>query len=117
MPIYEFICQKCQAKSSIFVRSVSANFTHLCPKCGSDDLVRTMSSFAYHKSLQSIHEEAGEPRLNPGPDYYKDPRNIGRYVEKKFKDQGVEMPAQLKEEIRAAREGELPKELKEKIEA
>ena len=49
----------------------------------------------------------------PGSDYYKDPRNIGRWTEKRFKDMGMEMPAEIQQEIQAAREGELPGSLKE----
>ena len=117
MPIYEFICQKCHTKTNVFVKNISVSFTPVCSVCGSKDLIRTVSRFAYHKSIETIHEEAGEPRLSPGPDYYKDPRNIGRWTEKKFEEMGKEMPAELKGEIQAAREGELPKELKEKLEA
>ena len=51
----------------------------------------------------------------PGPEYYKDPRNIGRWTEKRFKEMGMEMPTEIKEEIQAAREGELPESLKEKL--
>ena len=116
MPIYEFLCQECHEKSSILLRNISAPVSHRCPECGSNDLVRTMSSFAYHRSMQSIHEAAGEPRLSPGPDYYKDPRNIGRWSEKKFQELGIEMPSQMKEDIKSYREGELPKPMKEKME-
>ena len=49
----------------------------------------------------------------PGLDYYKDPRNIGRWTEKKFQDMGVELPGQIQQQIQAAREGELPGSLKE----
>jgi hypothetical protein len=65
--------------------------------------------------MQTIHEEAGEPTMFPGPEYYKDPRNIGRWTEKRFKEMGMEMPTEIKEEIQAAREGELPESLKEKL--
>jgi ferritin-like protein len=51
--------------------------------------------------------------MNAPWDFYKDPRNIGRLTEKRFKDMGVDMPADVKQTIEAAREGELPKELKD----
>lgn len=75
--------------------------------------MRAVSSFAYHKSMATIHEESGEPQMFPTMDYYKDPRNIGRWAEKRFAEMGTEMPAQVKEQIQAAREGELPESLKE----
>jgi hypothetical protein len=72
-----------------------------------------VSTFAYHKSERTVHEESGEPSLTSGPDFYKDPRNIGRWTEKKFRDMGVDMPSELRESIDAARDGELPEALNE----
>ena len=113
MPIYEFFCQNCYRKTSILVRDVSTSFAPKCSFCGGTNLSRSISSFAYHKSLKTVWEESGEPTLHPGEDYYKDPRNIGRWVEKRFKEVGEEIPPQIQEEIQAAREGELPEPLKD----
>ena len=49
----------------------------------------------------------------PGPDYYRDPRNIGRWTEKRFQELGMELPGEIQQEIQAAREGEMPGPLKE----
>jgi putative FmdB family regulatory protein len=113
MPIYEFVCQDCHGKTSFLVRSISQPRDSKCSFCGSPRLSRVISNFAYHKSLGTVWEESGEPTLHPSEDYYKDPRNIGRWAEKKFQEMGQEMPAQLKEKIQAAREGELPEPLKD----
>jgi len=113
MPIYEFQCRACNKKSSFLIRSAAHSLSPACPACGSSDLVRTIASFAYHKSLQTIHEESGPPTRFPGPDYYKDPRNIGRWAEQKFQDMGVEMPSEVSEMIQAAREGVLPNSVKD----
>jgi len=123
MPIYEFLCNKCQRKASFFVRSVADSLSPTCPGCGSSNLQRCISSFAYHKSIKTIHEESGEPSVFPDPDYYKDPRNIGRSTEKRLKQLGVDMNSEeyrdtfagVKETIAAAREGELPKTLKDQL--
>jgi len=56
-------------------------------------------------------------------DYYKDPRNIGRHTEKRLKELGIDMDSEeyrdtfagVKETIAAAREGELPKTLKDQL--
>ena len=77
--------------------------------------MRVVSRFAYHKSMQAVWEESGEPKRSSGPDFFKDPRNVGRWTEKKFKEMGLDMPDSIKEEIQAAREGELPKSLKDKL--
>jgi len=113
MPIYEFLCQDCRKKTSILVRDISASFTPRCSFCGGTNLSRTISSFAHHKALKTVWEESGEPSLYPSADYYKDPRNIGRWVEKKFGEMGEEVPQQIQEKIQAAREGELPEPLKD----
>jgi len=113
MPIYEFRCQRCNTKFSILVRNWISFSNAKCPTCNSSNLQRVISSFSYHRSIKTIHEEAGEPRILPSSDYYRDPRNIGRWTEKRFKELGVEMPPQIREEIQAAREGEAPKSLKE----
>jgi len=113
MPIYEFMCQSCRKKSSFLIRNPLASFSPKCPSCGGSNLSRIISSFAYHKSLKTVWEESGEPTMHPSNDYYKDPRNIGRWAEKRFKEMGEEMPSQLQEKIQAAREGELPEPLKD----
>jgi len=48
-----------------------------------------------------------------GPDYYKDPRNIGRWAEKKFEEMGMDMPESTQQMIQAAREGEPPEPVKD----
>ncbi len=113
MPIYEFVCQNCRRRMSFLVRDISARFVPRCSSCGNTDLSRVISGFAYHKSLKTVWEDSGEPTMHPGDDYYKDPRNIGRLAEKKFRDMGQEMPSQIQEQIRAAREGVLPEPLKD----
>lgn len=86
MPIYEFLRQKCNIKTSLLIRKATDSLVVECPACGSSDLVPVVSSFAHHKSIKTIHDEASEPQMSPGPDYYKDPRNIGRWAEKRFKE-------------------------------
>jgi hypothetical protein len=38
----------------------------------------------------------------------EDPRQIGRWVEKRFQDYGMDVPSETREMIDAARDGELP---------
>ena len=113
MPIYEFACQNCYRKLSFLVRDISAPFISRCSFCGSNNLSRIISGFAYHKSLTTVWEESGKPTMHPGDDYYRDPRNIGRWVENKFQDMGQELPTQIKDKIQAARDGVLPEPLKD----
>lgn len=115
MPIYEFHCNRCQRKAAIFLRSINASLAPTCPACGSSDLVRIVSSFAYHKSEKARLEETGEPQRYPSLDYYKDPRNIGRWTEKRLKEMGIDMYSEghrdtfsgVGEMIAAARDGDM----------
>jgi putative FmdB family regulatory protein len=111
MPIYEFRCRSCRRRVSVFVRSVTADVQPRCDGCGGGELDRLVSGFAFHKSIGTIHEEFGEPPANPGLDYYKDPRNIGRWAEKRAEELGYDLPSEVSDMISAAREGELPSQI------
>ncbi len=113
MPIYEFICQNCHRRLIFLVRDISAPFAPKCSSCGNTNLSRAISGFAYHKPVKTVWEESGEPTMHTAENSYKDPRNIGRWVEKKFQDMGQELPSQVQEKIQAAREGVLPEPLKD----
>lgn len=111
MPIYEFKCQECSRLTSVFVRSMGASTEATCQHCGSRRLERIVSRFAYHKSEQTILEEYGsEPKRLED---YKDPRQIGRWVERKFKEYGMDVPDEARKMIDAAREGEFPELVKD----
>jgi putative FmdB family regulatory protein len=111
MPIYEYTCGACGRLTSVFVKSMSGDAKPACGHCGSKKLSRALSRFAYHKSGQRVLEEYGaEPRTL---DEYKDPRQIGRWVERKFDEYGMALPGEAREMIDAAREGEFPKPVDE----
>lgn len=52
MPIYEYICKKCNNKFEKLVRS-SDNKNPECPKCGDDKVEKVFSSFASCGSAHS----------------------------------------------------------------
>jgi putative FmdB family regulatory protein len=111
MPIYEYTCADCRRLTSVFTRSMDAEAKPTCKHCGSKKLARAFSKFAYHKSAQRILEEHGaEPRAL---DDYKDPRQIGRWAERKFEEYGMDLPDEAREMIDAAREGEFPSPVNE----
>jgi putative FmdB family regulatory protein len=106
MPIYEYTCEKCGRLTSVFMKSMTSEVKAACKHCGSKKLSRALSRFAYHKSTARVLEEHGaEPK---SLDEYKDPRQIGRWVERKFDEYGMDLPDQAREMIDAARDGEMP---------
>jgi putative FmdB family regulatory protein len=50
MPVYEFACNACGANVSVFVRSMSSPVSSACERCGSQDLRRLVSKFAFTRS-------------------------------------------------------------------
>ena len=111
MPIYEYRCGSCDRVSSFFTRSIAAALTPVCSHCQSGDMQRRMSTFAMGKTTQSVQEQYPASGATSPLDYYHDPRNIGRNVEESFQRHGVEMPPSVRDNIDAARQGSLPKEL------
>jgi putative FmdB family regulatory protein len=113
MPIYEFICQDCQKLTSVFVRSVSSDVSAVCSHCKSANLKRAVSRVSIGRTESQILEQYGVPEPGQGPDAYKDPRQIGRWVEKRFDEMGMELPPEARRMIDAAREGEFPEPVKD----
>lgn len=111
MPIYEYRCRACAKVSSFFLRSMNSELEPACSQCQSKDMERRMSSFAMGKTVASVHESFGPGSQHRSPDYYSDPRNIGRGVEQAFTKYGMEMPRSVRDNIDAARSGETPKGL------
>ena len=110
MPIYEYKCKKCQRLTSAFVRNPDREVVPKCQHCGGAT-ARALSRFAHHKGEQRVLEAYGAmPRT---AEEYKDPRQIGRWVEKKFDDYGMDLPDEARTMIDAAREGELPDAVKD----
>ncbi len=111
MPIYEYRCAVCSKLTSVFTRSINSPVSEGCRHCGSAKLERALSKFAVHRSEGDILRDYGDDpkRLED----YKDPRQIGRWAERKFDEFGMEMPREAREMIDAAREGEFPDPVKD----
>lgn len=105
MPIYEYRCQACEHVSSILVRSTRTELKPKCEHCGSKRMKRLMSRLSRVKSAGQVMDELGMP--DPGGSI-EDPRQIGRWVEKRFEDYGMEVPDETRDMIDAARDGEFP---------
>jgi putative FmdB family regulatory protein len=111
MPIYEFQCPECEHRFSVLERRIT-KVTPPCPECGHAETVRLISRVQVHQTEGSVHASSGSPG---SPGYYSDPRNIGRTTERRFEQMGVELPGSVKEQIQAARQGELPSKVKKEL--
>jgi putative FmdB family regulatory protein len=105
MPLYEYECAGCGRRFSILVRGASGGAPRTCPECGGADLRRAVSSFAFHKSLQSKAEQ-----LDPKYDKMLDAVNPDLSAEALTKRYGLDKPltAQQKKQFRRKMEGSSP---------
>lgn len=113
MPIYEYRCINCGYLTEAFRRSRQDAVPPACDHCGAKRTERAFSRFATPKTEAQVLEQYGTPDPGAGPEAYKDPRQIGRWAEKRFDEMGVEMPAEARRMINAARGGELPDPVKD----
>ena len=111
MPIYEYHCADCRRDSSVLVRSVRRHDPTAvrCEHCGSARVSRRISKVARLRTVQDVRDEYGD---RP-EDAYRDPRQIGRWVEERFESYGMELPEETREMIDAARDGDLPDAVKD----
>ena len=113
MPIYEYRCKDCGRITNVFVRTVTSTVPEpTCEHCGSASVDRAISKFAVARTQQQVLEDYGDPSLDRGSEY-RDPRQIGRWVENKFEQYGMDLPEEARDMIDAARDGEFPKPLDE----
>jgi len=116
MPIYEYRCSGCGGRTTVLVRRYNDLPKPVCAKCGSGEMVRLMSSFAYHRSQASRLEDfdTSKPR---GEDFYRDSRNIGLWAKKRARELGVdsETARQLDEVVDRAAEKALSGKLLDEL--
>ncbi|MDA1010709.1 MAG: zinc ribbon domain-containing protein [Chloroflexi bacterium] len=110
MPIYEYRCESCERVSSVFVRSLRAEVQPSCDHCGGTELRRIMSRVQRTRTRQDVVDAYGTP--GPG-EAYRDPRQIGSWVEDRFREYGVDLPDDARDMIDRAREGDLPDEVRD----
>lgn len=113
MPIYEYRCSSCAKVTEAFHRDLAKAKKPVCEHCGNTKTERAISRFATPKTEAQVMDQYGVPDPGAGPDAYKDPRQIGRWAEKRFEEMGVEMPQEAKQMIDAARGGDLPDPVKD----
>jgi putative FmdB family regulatory protein len=90
MPIYEYHCDGCGQRQSIFQRRIGVETAARCPQCGSGDLRRLISRFAVVRSTDDAFDDSALDGLDP-----EDPaamerwaRGMGEEMGSDFGDEG-----------------------------
>jgi putative FmdB family regulatory protein len=106
MPIYEYHCEVCNRLTTQLVFKPAEATPPACRACGSAQMRRVLSGFAYHRSEASRLAEFDASASNH-PDFYKDSRNVGLWAKKRAQDMGVDLGPSFDETVEKARTGKI----------
>ncbi len=109
MPVYEYRCNSCHRRVSIFFRGFSSITNPVCPNCGSENLTKLVSRFAVMKSEESRLEELADPSNLSGLDE-NDPKSIARWARKMGQEMGEDLGPEYEEMIDRMEAGEMPED-------
>jgi len=109
MPIYEFRCNRCRDRSSVFTRSISASISPICPHCGSTDLSRLISRVAVIHSEEELAAGLDDSSLAEVDE--DDPRSMARWVRRMSRQMGEPLNAEMEADLDRMEMGEMPEEL------
>ena len=112
MPIYEYRCNGCGRRVTIFLRSISELETKSprCSRCGSQDLTRLMSRVAVLRSEDSQMESLADPSTFGDLDE-NDPKSIGRWMRKMGREMGEDLGDEFGEVVDRLEAGENPEDI------
>ena len=112
MPIYEYRCQDCERRVSIFWRTFSEaeSGAPVCPRCDGTDLTRLVSRVRLVRSEESRLDDMAD--LNDLPDFDEsDPRSLGRWMRKMSAETGEDLGPEFEEVVGRLEAGENPEEI------
>lgn len=110
MPIYEYRCNCCQRRVSIFQRSIQGAGPAVCSHCGSSDLTRLVSRVAVLRSEESHLEDlASEASLADLDE--RDPRSVARWARRMGREMGEDLGPEFDEMVERMEAGETPEDL------
>ncbi len=106
MPIYEYRCQACRKRTSVFVRSMSSKVKAKCEHCGSPKLSRLISRVAVGRSRDGDFDDFDESMLADVDE--NDPRSVARFARRMRDEMGEDMGPDFDEAIEQMEAGEMP---------
>ncbi len=111
MPIYEFLCRRCNVIYQFYFKSAASASLPSCPRCGEKGLERVLSSFSTKRGGYS----AGSSESDPVPDLAgldeSDPRSVARAIRSMADEMGEDLGPELNEAIGRLEAGEDPEKV------
>jgi putative FmdB family regulatory protein len=112
MPIYEFFCGSCNMIYQFLVRTSGSEIRPACPRCGSIELERVMSTFS--TSSRKSSGDTSDTAL-AGLDE-SDPKSMARAIRSMADEMGEDLGPELEEAISRLEAGEDPEEIERSLE-
>ena len=106
MPIYEFRCNSCRRRTSVFTRSIGAPVAAVCEHCGSTDLSRLISRVTVRRSEGDSFDGFDESALADVDE--NDPKAMARWVRKMSREMGEPLDAEMEANLERMEGGEMP---------
>jgi len=105
VPIYEFRCNSCRRRTSVFTRSIGAPITAICEHCGSTDLARLVSRVSVVRPEGGSLDSFDESSLADVDE--NDPRSMARWVRKMSHQTGEPLDAEMEANLERMEAGEM----------
>jgi len=112
VPIYEYHCNSCRRRASIFQRSIQDAAAVVCSHCGSTDLTRLISRVAVLRSDESHLEDLASDASLADLDE-SDPRSVARWARRMGREMGEELGPEFDEMVERMEAGEMPEDIGE----
>lgn len=110
MPIYEYRCQDCGRRMSMWVMKIGGEPDKPCPRCGSHNLVKLISRVSTLRSADSDGDDMPAALSDMSNVDENDPRSIARWARKLGKELGEDAGPELDEMLDRMEAGEMPDE-------
>jgi putative FmdB family regulatory protein len=117
MPIYEYRCNNCNKKSSIFFRSISQaeqGGELSCPRCGGNSLRKLFSRFAFSRAADEGQEIYEFDKMMSGVDE-DDPKSVARWAKNMSREVGEDFGSEFDEAMERIESGEEPESVLDEV--
>jgi putative FmdB family regulatory protein len=115
MPIYEYLCRRCNTIYQFLVRNPSSDTAPVCPACQKGDrMERIMSSFSV-RSISSITEDSEFDSSLEGLDT-EDPKKMARAIRSMADEMGEDLGPEVTEALSRLEAGEDPEKIERELE-
>jgi len=115
MPIYEYLCGRCNTIFQFLVRHPSSETAPVCPECKKGDrMERVMSTFSVKSGSSSIEDMADDPSM-AGLDT-EDPKAMASAIRRMADEMGEDLGPEVNEALSRLEAGEDPEKIERDLE-